>query len=120
MSMALEAGAWQPGRELEHEATALRGWYLSLAQSIRHVQPAPPPEDVDARGVQAGLRRLDAAVQADDTNEIRAALGVTLAEEAISSLRELEGRLARALDDLTSDARARTPDRNQTAPRLAA
>src|SRR5205823_4310544 len=54
MSMAFEAGAWHPGRELEHEATALRGWYLSLAESIRHVQPAPQPEDVNAGGVQSG------------------------------------------------------------------
>jgi uncharacterized membrane protein YccC len=106
MSMALESGTWDPGPELEREATAVRGWYLSLAEAIRRVEAAPRPEATDDRGLAAALPRLEEAVRSGDMNPIRAALGVALAEETIGSVREFEVRLARALDELTNDDEA--------------
>jgi len=120
MSMALESGTWDPGPELEREATVLRGWYLGLAEAIRHVRAAPRPEGADDGADEAALRRLEEAVQSDDMPRIRAALGAALAEEAIGSVREFEARLARALDDLTNSFQAPTPHADQVAARPAA
>ena len=68
MSMALESGRWDPGPELERETTALRGWYLSLAESIRRHGVLQP---VRVRATEhgdyvliAGERRYRAAVKA--------------------------------------------------------
>jgi uncharacterized membrane protein YccC len=101
MSIALENGSWDPGPELERETSTLRGWYLTLAESIRRVQPAPRPQDADAAGAASALRRLDEAVHAGDVRRIGAELGAALAEDAIAGLREFQAPLAHALDDLT-------------------
>jgi uncharacterized membrane protein YccC len=115
MSMGDESGTWHPGPELEREATAVRGWYLSLAESIRRFQPAPRPEDTDGGGAAAALRQLADAVQAGHMTAIRAALGAALAAQTLADLREFELRLARALDDMTSADQAVTPGRDQAA-----
>jgi uncharacterized membrane protein YccC len=120
MSMTLESGAWVPGAELEREATAVRGWYLSLAEAIRRVEAAPRPEGADDSGVEAALRALDEAVQSGEENRIRAALGAALAEETVASVREFEARLARALDDLTAGFQALAPHADRASARLAA
>jgi uncharacterized membrane protein YccC len=119
-SMAFESGTWDPGPELERETTALRGWYLSLAEAIRHVQPSPRPEGADRDSVEAALLQLDEAVQANDMTRIQAALGFALAEDAIGNVRGFEVRLARALDDLTNGLDALTSRDDQPAAGLAA
>ncbi len=98
--IAAETGRWDVSAALDREASGLHGWYLGLAEAIRHAQPAPPPHGADADGADDALRRLEAAVGAEDPDRIGAALGAALASEHIESVREFEPRLARALDEL--------------------
>ena len=102
MTMASETGSWEPGAALGREVNALHSWYLRLAEAIRRVEPAPRPESADANATEDTLRRLDEAVEADDMNRIRAALGVGLANQQLENLRGFEARLARALDGLSN------------------
>jgi uncharacterized membrane protein YccC len=104
--IALETGSWEPGAALGREASALHAWYLELAEAIRHAQPPPQPQSSDAAATEETLRRLEEAVQADDTTAIRSSLGAALASEQIASLREFEAKLAPALADIASSRSA--------------
>lgn len=120
MSMARESGTWDASAELEREATAVRGWYLSLAEAIRHVEAAPRPERADDGDLGAALRALDEAVQSGEMTRIQAALGAALAEETIGSVREFEERLAHALDGLTNGSQTVAAPDGRAAAGLAA
>ena len=107
-------------RQAANQPDRMRKPFGIATEQIRHVRAAPRPEGADDGGDEAGLRRLEEAVQSDDMPRIRAALGAALAEEAIGSVREFEARLARALDDLTNSFQALTPHADQAAARPAA
>jgi uncharacterized membrane protein YccC len=101
MTMAVETGPWEVSAAFEREATALHAWYLGLAEAIRRSEPAVRPESALGGAIEDALRRLGEAVQADDTQRIRATLGAALASEQIKDLREFEAPLARALEELS-------------------
>ena len=103
VTMAAETGAWDRSEGLDHQASALRTWYLELAEAIRRAEPAPPAQRGDVGGEEETLRHLDEAVADGDRDRIRAALGAALASEHMAGLRESEARLARALDGLTAE-----------------
>jgi uncharacterized membrane protein YccC len=118
-TMAAETGRWEASPAFEHEASELHGWYLELAEAIRRVAQAPPPEAARNEGSEGALRRLDQAVQGDDMSRIRAALGAALASEQIAELRQFEAKLARALDELPLAGGTALRGSGQTAAELA-
>jgi uncharacterized membrane protein YccC len=107
-TIARETGPWGSVAVLDREATALRGWYLALAEGIRHSLAPPRPEDSDGDGSTEVLRYLDEAVADGDTIRIRSAVGAALASDHVGNLRRLEPHLARALSELIADG-ARAP-----------
>ena len=106
-TIAGETGPWDRVGVLDSEATAIRSWYLSLAEAIRGSVPGPPPEDDDA-GSREVLRYLGEAVAHGDADRIRSAVGAALASDHLRNLRRLEPHLARAQQELV-DAGARAP-----------
>ena len=57
VTMAAETGAWDRSEGLDHQASALRTWYLELAEAIRRAEPAPPAQRGDVGGQEETLRR---------------------------------------------------------------
>jgi uncharacterized membrane protein YccC len=101
-TIAGETGSWNRVPVLDREATALRGWYLELADGIRRSGPGPPPEGSNDAGSRAVLRYLDEAVAGGDMDRIRSAVGAALASDHVSNLRRLEAHLAGALNELSA------------------
>ncbi len=103
-TIAGETGPWDGVAALDHEAAALRAWYLAFADAIRRSVPGPEPEGVEGTGGSEVLRHLDEAVAQGATNRTRAALGAALASEHLDNLRSTQAHLARALGTLSRNA----------------
>ncbi len=103
-TIATETGRWDGTGILDREVTAVRGWYLGLADAIRQTGPVPAPEDGgDVRRAEV-LRGLDNAVAEDSRYGIRLAVGAALAIDHVGNLRGLESHLARAVSALSAEA----------------
>ena len=102
-TIATETGRWDGRGILDREVTAVRGWYLGLADAIRQTGPVPAPED--GRDVRRGevLRGLDEAVAEDSRYGIRLAVGAALAIDHVGNLRGLESHLAHAVRALSDE-----------------
>jgi uncharacterized membrane protein YccC len=117
-TIATETGRWDEGGVLDHEATALRGWYLGFADALRRSGPVPTPEEGDNGRRREVLRYLDDAVADGAHERIRSAVGAALATDHVGNLRHLEAHLARAVGGLSGanharPERKRGPDRFQ-------
>jgi uncharacterized membrane protein YccC len=99
-AIAGETGDWGGVVPLDREATAVRGWYLALADALRRSAPCLPPEDSDDDASREVLRYLDDAVADGDNDRIRSAVGAALASDHLGELRRSEAHLARALGAL--------------------
>jgi uncharacterized membrane protein YccC len=113
-TIAAETGPWDSVAAVDREATALRAWYLALADAITRSGPVPPPQGSDDAGSREVLRYLDEAVADSDQDRIRSAVGATLASHHLGDLRRFEPHLARALSEL-SDGDTRAPARDAEA-----
>ncbi len=99
-TIAGETGAWADVAALDLDVTALRGWYLALAEATRGSGPIPPPEDRHEGPSMEVLRHLDEAVSNGDADRIRSAVGAALASNHVRDLRRYEPHLVRALRKL--------------------
>ena len=102
-TIAGEAGGWDDVPALTHEASALRSWFLGLAEAIRESAQAPPPEDPAGESSAEVLRYIDQAVETGDRERIRAAVGAALARDHLNSIRRFEPHLAGALNELSAE-----------------
>ncbi len=102
-TIATETGGWDGLAVLDREATALRGWYLALADALRRSGPVPRPEDSHDEGRREVLGYLDEAVADGSSDGIRLAVGAALATDQVGNLRRLESHLARAANELSGE-----------------
>jgi uncharacterized membrane protein YccC len=99
-TVAHETGIWDRVAVLDRDAAAVCGWYLALADAVRHSVPGPPPEDSHDDVRRDLLRFLGDAVTDGDEERIRSAVGAVVASDHIRNVRGAESSLARALNQL--------------------
>jgi uncharacterized membrane protein YccC len=97
-TIASETGPWGDVTVVGAAAIQVRGWYLALAESIRHAAQGPEPEAADDDSARQVLRDLNEAVARNEADRIRSRIGAVMASEHVENVRRTEPDLIRALD----------------------
>jgi len=81
------------GESLDGQVQAVRGWYVTLGDSLANGTAVPPPQPADSGDRARLLRFLRDSINGGDSDALRDALQVVWARQHLEMLRRMEAHL---------------------------